>query len=179
MLKNSNICKIIVMLIFNTLKSILTDTTEGIQMINTSGSTVTGITKTLVHLNLTVITWKHEGFILLGTCHWWVNSCEKQQQNEITEISYIQLLPMIQKMPSGISQQCKAKTWWEMCRFIYRSTQVFASCHILRAINFWVFLKHHGSVSWFLTPYIRVFSSIIYFCLFIIYAFLWRFPWEI
>lgn len=58
------------MWIFNTLKSILTDTTEGIQMINTSGSTVTGITKTLIHLNLTVITWKHEGFILLETCHW-------------------------------------------------------------------------------------------------------------
>lgn len=43
---------------FNTLKSILTDATEGIQMINTSSSVVTRVTKTLIHFNLTVITWK-------------------------------------------------------------------------------------------------------------------------
>jgi len=41
---------------FNTLKSILTDATEGTQMINASSSIVTRVTKTLIHLNLTVIT---------------------------------------------------------------------------------------------------------------------------
>jgi len=40
------------------LKSTLTDATEAVQMINASRSTVTRVTKTLIHLNLTVITWK-------------------------------------------------------------------------------------------------------------------------
>lgn len=43
---------------FYTFKSILTDATEGIQVINTSSSIVTRITKTLIHFNLTVMTWK-------------------------------------------------------------------------------------------------------------------------